>query len=111
MAVKLVDMLPLMILTHEVRGTLTVTEHNSLQTPAGSQVRPGATGFQNGQADHGEEDVEAITGKQWSLKQESVNSTRNALRIVGELEDTALNTLIKLGDQSGTRSQALDVSF
>ncbi|KAG9082442.1 hypothetical protein FS749_006837 [Ceratobasidium sp. UAMH 11750] len=34
------------------------------------------------------------------VKQESVQSTRNALRIAREAEETARNTLLKLGDQS-----------
>jgi hypothetical protein len=34
-------------------------------------------------------------------KQESLSSTRNALRIAREAEETATNTMLRLGDQSG----------
>ncbi|KAF8603829.1 hypothetical protein BDV93DRAFT_492985 [Ceratobasidium sp. AG-I] len=50
-----------------------------------------------------EEEEEAVGGiKQDTrqLKQESVQSSRNALRIAREAEETARNTLLKLGDQS-----------
>lgn len=49
-----------------------------------------------------DEDVEGIKQQTRFVKQESVNSTRNALRLAREAEDTARNTLLKLGDQSGT---------
>ncbi|KAI0793477.1 hypothetical protein C8Q75DRAFT_750295 [Abortiporus biennis] len=51
----------------------------------------------------GEENDEDIEGIKQSLrftKQESVNSTRNALRLAREAEETARNTLGRLGDQS-----------
>ena len=67
-------------------------------------TRVGATRFDNGPADDEEEDVEGIKGKTRALKQESVNSTRNALRMAREAEETARNTLTRLGDQSGTQS-------
>jgi len=67
-------------------------------------TRPGATRLDDAQADGEEEDVEGIKGKTRTLKQESVNSTRNALRMAREAEETARNTLTRLGDQSGTRS-------
>ncbi|KAF8237823.1 hypothetical protein L208DRAFT_463065 [Tricholoma matsutake] len=47
-----------------------------------------------------DEDVEGIKQQTRFVKQESVNSTRNALRLAREAEDTARNTLLKLGDQS-----------
>lgn len=47
-----------------------------------------------------EEDVEGIKKQTRWMKQESVNSTRNALRMAREAEETARNTLLKLGDQS-----------
>ncbi|KAF8339612.1 uncharacterized protein EI90DRAFT_2990203, partial [Cantharellus anzutake] len=47
-----------------------------------------------------DEDVEGIKQQTRFVKQESVNSTRNALRIAREAEETAGNTLAKLGDQS-----------
>jgi protein transport protein SEC9 len=56
------------------------------------------------QADNEDDDVEAIKTQTRFVKQESVNSTRNALRIAREAEETARNTLLKLGDQSGTFS-------
>lgn len=42
-------------------------------------------------------------------KQESVNSTRNALRLAREAEETARNTLGRLGDQSGMRLVVSDL--
>ncbi|KAF8078591.1 synaptosome-associated proteinsynaptosomal-associated protein 25 [Lyophyllum atratum] len=47
-----------------------------------------------------EEDVEGIKQQTRFVKQDSVNSTRNALRLAREAEDTARNTLTRLGDQS-----------
>jgi len=47
-----------------------------------------------------EEDVEGIKQQIRTTKQESVNSTRNALRLAREAEETARGTLLKLGDQS-----------
>ncbi|KAJ1306942.1 hypothetical protein OPQ81_007923 [Rhizoctonia solani] len=51
-------------------------------------------------AEEEEEEVEGIKQDTRKLKQESVQSTRNALRIAREAEETARNTLLKLGDQS-----------
>lgn len=48
-----------------------------------------------------DEDVEGIKQQTRFVKQESVNSTRNALRLAREAEETARNTLSRLGDQSG----------
>lgn len=48
-----------------------------------------------------EEDIEGIKTQTRFLKQESVNSTRNALRMAREAEETARGTVTKLGDQSG----------
>ncbi|KAJ6592463.1 synaptosome-associated proteinsynaptosomal-associated protein 25 [Mycena capillaripes] len=47
-----------------------------------------------------EEDVEGIKKQTKYVKQESVNSTRNALRLAREAEETARNTLTRLGSQS-----------
>jgi len=47
-----------------------------------------------------EEDVEGIKKQTRYVKQESANSTRNALRLAREAEDTARNTLTRLGSQS-----------
>ena len=48
-----------------------------------------------------EEDVEGIKQQTRFVKQESVNSTRNALRMAREAEETARNTVNRLGSQSG----------
>jgi hypothetical protein len=51
--------------------------------------------------DDEEDEVEGIKKQSRFIKQESVASTRNALRIAREAEETARNTLGRLGDQSG----------
>lgn len=51
-----------------------------------------------------EEDVEGIKQQTRFVKQESVNSTRNALRLAREAEETGRNTLTRLGEQSGELS-------
>ena len=65
--------------------------------PAGGPPRRGTPppGEEN------EEDVEGIKQDMRFLKQDSVNSTRNALRLAREAEETARNTVTKLGSQSG----------
>jgi len=60
-----------------------------------------------------EEDVEGIKQQTRFVKQESVNSTRNALRMAREAEETARNTVNKLGSQSeklANTERHLDVS-
>ncbi|KAI0043195.1 hypothetical protein FA95DRAFT_1498935 [Auriscalpium vulgare] len=47
-----------------------------------------------------DEDVEGIKKETRFIKQDSVNSTRNALRLAREAEETARNTVNRLGDQS-----------
>ncbi|KAH0590695.1 hypothetical protein H2248_000824 [Termitomyces sp. 'cryptogamus'] len=47
-----------------------------------------------------DEDIEGIKQQTRFTKQESVSSTRNALRMAREAEETARNTLTRLGDQS-----------
>ncbi|KAA1468237.1 synaptosome-associated proteinsynaptosomal-associated protein 25 [Dentipellis sp. KUC8613] len=47
-----------------------------------------------------DEDVEGIKQQTRFLKQDTVNSTRNALRMAREAEETARNTIGRLGDQS-----------
>lgn len=47
-----------------------------------------------------DEDIEGIKQQTRFVKQESVNSTRNALRMAREAEETARHTLTRLGDQS-----------
>lgn len=58
-------------------------------------------GSEPGPGEDEEEDVEAIKKDIRAVKQDSVNSTRNALRIAREAEETARGTLMRLGDQSG----------
>lgn len=48
-----------------------------------------------------EEDTESIKRDIRFTKQETVSSSRNALKIAMEAEETARNTLLRLGDQSG----------
>ncbi|KAF8912338.1 hypothetical protein CPB85DRAFT_1375784 [Mucidula mucida] len=60
-----------------------------------------------------DEDVEGIKQQTRFVKQESVNSSRNALRMALEAEETARNTMMKLGDQSeklANTEMHLDVS-
>jgi len=60
-----------------------------------------------------DEDVEGIKKQTRYIKQESVNSSRNALRLAREAEETARNTLTRLGDQSerlANTERHLDVS-
>lgn len=51
--------------------------------------------------DEEEDEVEAVKQQMRFTKQESLASTRNALRIARETEETASGTLLKLGEQSG----------
>jgi hypothetical protein len=62
----------------------------------GPTLREPAPGEEN------EEDVEGIKQQTKFVKQESVNSTRNALRMAREAEETARGTINRLGDQSGS---------
>jgi len=48
----------------------------------------------------GEEDVEGIKQQTRFVKQESVNSSSNALRLAREAEETGRNTLTRIGEQS-----------
>lgn len=66
--------------------------------PAGREPPPG---------EENEEDVEGIKQQTRFMKQESVNSTRNALRLAREAEETARSTLGRLGDQSGMHPSLL----
>ncbi|KAG6842630.1 hypothetical protein C0991_000157 [Blastosporella zonata] len=59
--------------------------------PAGREPNPG---------EENEDDIEGIKQQTRFVKQDSVNSTRNALRMAREAEETARNTLTRLGDQS-----------
>lgn len=58
-----------------------------------------ATGKEDEEGD--DDDVEGIKQQIRFVKQESVNSTRNALRLAREAEETGRNTLARLGEQSG----------
>ncbi|KIK62640.1 hypothetical protein GYMLUDRAFT_72816 [Collybiopsis luxurians FD-317 M1] len=60
---------------------------------------PGA-GRDPAPGEENDEDVEGIKQQTRFVKQESVNSTRNALMMARQAEDTARGTLSKLGDQS-----------
>src|SRR5271170_4462473 len=65
------------------------------------------------QAQDDDEDVEAIKQEIRFTKQESLSSTRNAIRIASEAEETGRNTLTRLGTQSEKLSgieRNLDVS-
>jgi hypothetical protein len=72
--------------------------------------------FVEGPQDSGEgndEDVEGIKKQTRFIKQDSVNTARNALRMAREAEETARNTLTKIGDQSeklANTERHLDVS-
>ncbi|EIW64702.1 uncharacterized protein TRAVEDRAFT_159275 [Trametes versicolor FP-101664 SS1] len=60
-----------------------------------------------------DEDVEGIKQNMRFMKQDTVNSTRNALRLAREAEETARNTVGKLGSQSeklADTERHLDVS-
>ena len=59
---------------------------------------------ENNEAGEGEDDVERIKQQTRFVKQESVNSTRNALRLAREAEETGRNTLERLGEQAGKLS-------
>ncbi|KAJ3725655.1 protein transporter SEC9 [Lentinula guzmanii] len=61
---------------------------------------PGA-GRDPAPGEENDEDVEGIKTQTRFIKQESVNSTRNALMMARQAEETARGTLSKLGDQSG----------
>ena len=62
----------------------------------GPTLREPAPGEEN------EEDVEAIKHQTRFIKQDSVKSTRNALRMAREAEETARGTINRLGSQSGS---------
>lgn len=64
-----------------------------------------AAGREPPPGEEGEEDIEGIKQQIRSTKQDSVMSTRNALRLAREAEETALGTVGKLGSQSGEMSR------
>ncbi|WFC99508.1 Protein transport protein S9 plasma membrane t-SNARE [Malassezia yamatoensis] len=60
-----------------------------------------------------EEEVQDLKFQIRATKQESLSSTRNALRLARETEETATNTMAKLGEQSdkiGDTERHLDIS-
>ena len=67
---------------------------------AGNQFQGGPSGGSGG-ADEEEEDQESIQTKTKELKQQTVQSMREGLRMMREAEETGKNTLMKLGTQSG----------
>ncbi|TFY75763.1 hypothetical protein EWM64_g8246 [Hericium alpestre] len=79
-----------------------------MATPAGYRAKEEAP-----VQEETDEDVEGIKQQTRFLKQDSVNSTRNALRLAREAEETARNTVNRLGDQSeklANTERHLDVS-
>lgn len=63
---------------------------------------PGSRGRQEpAPGEEDEEDIEGIKSQIKSTKQESLASTRSALRLAREAEETARNTVGRLGAQSG----------
>ena len=75
--------------------------HNPDKTSTGRFTYDGPTLPEPAPGEEGEEDVEGIKQQTRFVKQESVNSTRNALRMAREAEETARNTINRLGSQSG----------
>lgn len=77
--------------------------------PQGTYMTPGAPSYRDPYSqdqldtalDPEEEEIQAIKYQIRNTKQESLSSTRNALRLARETEETATNTMIKLGEQSG----------
>lgn len=67
----------------------------------GSYGDPAYGEQQSQQYNDEDEEVEGIKQQMRFVKQESLASTRNAVRIAREAEETARATLDKLGDQSG----------
>jgi hypothetical protein len=55
-------------------------------------------------ADDKEKDIEGIKREIRSVKEASANSTKNALRLAREAEETGRNTLARLDEQSGKLS-------
>jgi hypothetical protein len=76
--------------------------HNPEKTSTGRFTYDGPNLPEPAPGEEKEEDVEGIKQQTRFVKQESVNSTRNALRMAREAEETARNTVNRLGTQSGT---------
>ncbi len=75
--------------------------YNSEKASTGRFAHDGPTLPEPAPGEEGEEDVEGIKQQTRFVKQESVNSTRNAIRMAREAEETARNTINRLGSQSG----------
>jgi hypothetical protein len=75
--------------------------HNPDKASTGRFTYDGPTLSEPAPGEEKEEDVEGIKQQTRFVKQESVNSTRNALRMAREAEETARNTITRLGSQSG----------
>ena len=78
---------------------------HKVYSPSDSVSGRGSGGYQQqqeqGEANEEDEEVEGIKQQMRFVKQESLASTRNALRIAREAEETGRATLDKLGEQSG----------
>jgi hypothetical protein len=77
--------------------------------PAGGEGGGGGGGGGGTEQDE-EEEVEMIKRDIRGVKQETLGSSRNALRIAREAEETARGTLSKLGDQSGASEPRIRAS-
>jgi len=71
------------------------------KTGSGRYFDGPALGKEPSPGEENDEDIEGIKQQTRFMKQDSVNSTRNALRLAREAEETAGNTIARLGDQSG----------
>jgi hypothetical protein len=86
------------------RGTAELEKDRSELFSGYNPAKTGSGRFFDGPSDDlegNDEDVENIKQQTRFVKQESVNSTRNALRLAREAEEAGRNTLNRLGDQSG----------
>lgn len=75
--------------------------HNPNKPSSGRFAHDGPTLPEPAPGEENEEDVEGIKQQTRFIKQEGVNSTRNALRMAREAEETARSTVGRLGSQSG----------
>jgi hypothetical protein len=75
--------------------------HDPNKPSTGRFAHDGPTLREPAPGEENDEDVEGIKQQTRFVKQESVNSTRNALRMAREAEETARNTVNRLGSQSG----------
>ncbi|KAG7444856.1 uncharacterized protein BT62DRAFT_951914 [Guyanagaster necrorhizus] len=74
--------------------------YNPAKSGGSSRFFDGAENRDVPPGEENDEDIEGIKQQTRFVKQESVNSSRNALRLAREAEDVARGTLGKLGDQS-----------